>query len=242
MAAYDRPYTADGPAESGRKKPVREIRKPAFAVLLLMLTGIGRVAGAGTIEVTVLDRDGNPVPDVAVFVEATEHPGYPATTKAIAVMDQYDRRFVPHLLVVQTGTSVEFPNSDTIAHHVYSFSHPNHFKLPIYKGDAHPPVTFDDSGIVILGCNIHDNMLGYILVVDTPAFAKTDADGRAVLDTGLTGDGSVSVWSPRIRDDLDALKVAVRADDAPAALTVQLAKSLRPAHPDDSETLSWSEY
>ena len=69
---------------------------------------------------------------------------------ASAVMDQRDMQFVPHLLVVQTGTSVEFPNSDTVAHHVYSFSNPNKFMLPMYKGDQHPPVTFEHSGVVSL--------------------------------------------------------------------------------------------
>lgn len=219
-----------------------EKRTSFTAHLLLALTGLAAGAHAGTIEVTILDRDDNPVPDVAVFFEAPPFAKAVASAGATAIMDQYDKRFVPHLLVVQTGTSVEFPNSDTIAHHVYSFSHPNHFKLPIYKGDAHPPVTFNESGIVILGCNIHDNMLGYILVVDTPVFAKTDGDGRAVLDVGAAGEGEVFVWSPRIRDDLAGLRVSIQPEGKPAGLTVRLAKSLRPVHRSGSETLSWSEY
>jgi len=155
-------------------------------------------------------------------------------------MDQYDRRFVPHLLVVRTGTPVEFPNSDEIAHHVYSFSHPNQFKLPIYKGDAYPPLTFDESGLVILGCNIHDNMLGYILVVDTPVFAKTDESGRASFE--LDEAGRVSVWSPRIRDDVESLSVDIDPTQGDGELVVRLQKSLRPAHDQRTESLTWSDY
>jgi plastocyanin len=196
---------------------------------------------AGNIVVTVLDRDGKPVPDVAVYLESPELAAQPIGRPS-AVMDQYDKRFVPHLLIVQTGTQVEFPNSDTIAHHVYSFSFPNEFKLPIYKGDAYPPIAFTDSGVVILGCNIHDNMLGYILVVDTPAFAMTGPDGRATLDVDLATDARLSVWSPRIRDKLESLAVTVGPGLPHSNVTVQLRKSLRAPHDQQSETLSWSDY
>lgn len=218
------------------------LRKFCLHVLVVVPAMLGVPALAGSIEVTVLDRDGQPVPDVAVFLESPDLAATPAPASASAVMDQYDKRFVPHVLVIQAGTSVEFPNSDSIAHHVYSFSYPNQFKLPIYKGDAYPPITFNESGVVILGCNIHDNMLGYILVVDTPVFAKTNEEGRAVLDAEVRGDARVSLWSPRIRDDLEGLRVDVRSSDPEARLTVQLAKSLRPPHDGHSEALSWSEY
>jgi plastocyanin len=197
---------------------------------------------AGTVDVTVLDKDGRPVSGVAVYLESAELSQQRPATVPSAIMDQFDERFVPHILVVQSGTLVDFPNSDSIAHHVYSFSYPNEFKLPIYKGDAYPPIRFDDTGVVILGCNIHDNMLGYIVVVDTPVFAMTGDDGRATLTADLSADATVSVWSPRIRDDLSALAQTVRAADARSSLQVQFAKALRPAHDQQSETLSWSDY
>lgn len=228
--------------ENSRGRALATFRKLCLHVLVIVPVMLGVSALAGNVEVTVLDRDGQPVPDVAVFLESPDLASTPAPASASAVMDQYDKRFVPHVLVIQTGTSVEFPNSDAIAHHVYSFSYPNQFKLPIYKGDAYPPITFNESGVVILGCNIHDNMLGYILVVDTPVFAKTDGKGRAVLDADVRGEARVSLWSPRIRDDLDGLQVDVRSSDPGARVTVQLAKSLRPAHDGHSEALSWSEY
>lgn len=153
-------------------------------------------------------------------------------------MDQVDRQFVPHLLVVQTGTSVEFPNSDTVAHHVYSFSHPNKFTLPMYRGTAHPPVTFEHSGIVTLGCNIHDHMLGYILVVDSEAFAKTDADGMASLSLSRPEDYEIKIWSPRIRDGVELLTKTVVGSEP--AVSFQLARKLNP--PPGGHSASWQEY
>lgn len=212
------------------------------ATAMLWLLAVGGASLAETVTVSVHDRNGTPVPDVAVYVEHSADPGSPASAESRAVMDQVDQRFVPHLLVVQTGTLVEFPNSDTIAHHVYSFSHPNHFTLPIYKGNAHAPVRFEDSGIVVLGCNIHDNMLGYIAVVDTPLFGKTGLDGTATLDGKLNEGDRVVIWSPRIRDDHSRLSLVVKNRDAASMFAFQLQKSLRPPHRGQSESLSWSEY
>ena len=75
---------------------------------------------------------------------------------------------------VGVGTRVEFPNNDSVSHQVYSFSPAKRFQLPLYKGEIHPPVTFDQPGLVVLGCNIHDSMVGYIYVTDAPYFGTTE--------------------------------------------------------------------
>jgi plastocyanin len=93
-------------------------------------------------------------------------------------MDQRNREFVPHILVVQVGTWVDFANCDTVSQQVYSFSPAKRFQLPLYRGAVHPPVLFDQPGVVTLGCNIHDSMLGYIYVADSPWFGQTALDGR----------------------------------------------------------------
>src|SRR5690606_36796589 len=118
-----------------------------------------------------------------------------------AVMEQADRRFVPRVLVVQTGTEVAFPNNDTVSHHVYSFSAAKPFELALYKGNTHPPVTFDVPGVVVLGCNIHDEMFGNIRVVDTPHHALIDAAGLARLGNLAPGRYAVHAWTPRARQD-----------------------------------------
>lgn len=213
---------------------------PGIALAVLFAAALP-VCAEG-ITVTVHDRDGEPVADVAVYVEAAGGTGTPADPETRAVMDQVDKRFVPHVLVVQTGTLVEFPNSDTIAHHVYSFSHPNQFKLPMYKGNAHAPVRFEEDGVVVLGCNIHDSMLAYIAVVDTPVFGKTGPDGTVRLEGEIRDGDRISIWSPRLRDDESRLSVLVDDARGDAALAFRLEKSLRPPHHDESAALSWSEY
>ena len=90
-----------------------------------------------------------------------------------AVLDQKNRMFVPHVLPIQTGTAVTFPNSDNVRHQVYSFSPAKKFQLPLYAGTPAAPVVFDKPGVVTVGCNIHDQMSAYIVVVDTPYFALT---------------------------------------------------------------------
>ena len=198
------------------------------------------IAPAAEVQVTVLDRDGAPVPGVAVYIESTGASALPAPATG-AVMDQVDTRFVPHLLVVQAGTEVEFPNSDIVAHHVYSFSNPNDFMLPLYKGDAHAPVTFDKAGVVTLGCNIHDNMLGYILVVDSNIFGKTDQDGQLTLEVSLRGESNIKIWSPRIKDKGATLTRSL-ADASNGTVVFKLSEKLRPSHDSTSEAIQWSDY
>ncbi len=106
---------------------------------------------------------------------------------------------------------------------------------------AHPPVTFEHSGIVLLGCNIHDYMLGYILVVDSTIFAKTDASGKASLPLDEPGEYDIRIWSPRIRDGAELLsKSIVMPLDMSSAVRFQLAKRL--ALPHEEQVASWHEY
>jgi len=192
---------------------------------------------AGGVNISILDAGGDPVPNVVVYV--TQDGSDSSGSNTSAVMDQIDTRFVPHILVVQKGTAVEFPNSDVMAHHVYSFSKPNNFVLPLYKGDAHAPITFEHDGIVTLGCNIHDQMLGYIVVVDTNMFGVTDENGSLTVDLNGSGaDVIVNIWSPRIRDK--DLTQVIAASSTSAIFSLQ--KKLRPAHDSGTEAMQWSEY
>ena len=201
-------------------------------------------AVASTINVSVVDPNGRPVPDVVVFV--AQHGAEPSDRQrpGRAVMDQRNLRFVPHVLVVQMGTTVEFPNSDPVAHHVYSFSKPNDFTLPLYKGDPHEPVTFEHDGIVALGCNVHDQMLGYIAVVDTDVFGKTGDDGSVTLSVSDTANSySVSIWSPRIRDEEATRTQTVSASNSRhVKVKFSLRDSLRQAHSVSPEASPWSAY
>ena len=100
-------------------------------------------------------------------------------------MSQQGKAFVPDVLVVTRGTSVHFPNRDSVRHHVYSFSPIKKFELKLYTGTPANPVVFDKSGVAVLGCNIHDHMVGWVLVLDTPYFGTSAAPGVVRLDNSL---------------------------------------------------------
>ena len=154
---------------------------------------------AGTLDVRVQDARGAIVRDAVVYA-VPEGRNLPLARKT-AVMDQKNRMFIPHVLPVQTGTAVRFPNSDDIRHHVYSFSPAKPFQLPLYKGTPAKPVVFDKAGVVTLGCNIHDQMNAFIIVVDTPYFERTGGDGHATLRDLEPGKYVVHVWSQEMRDE-----------------------------------------
>jgi plastocyanin len=164
---------------------------------LIFFLALPAIANAATIVATVRDSRGIGVPDAVVYAvpERTASP-----SRKTAIMDQRNRMFVPHVLPIQTGTSVRFPNSDDIRHQVYSFSPAKPFQLPLYKGTPANPVVFDQAGVVTLGCNIHDRMSAYIVIVDTPHFEKSGADGRVTLNVP-SGKYTVRVWYPSMRSE-----------------------------------------
>lgn len=212
---------------------------------LALAIGTAWPCWAGTLSVRVVDGDGRPIGGVAVYAVPSKPSARAGANvrRPTAVMDQRHTAFVPHLLVVQTGTLVDFPNNDTVSHHVYSFSEAKKFELALYKGDAHPPVLFDHPGVVVLGCNIHDSMLGYILVVDTPHFSLTDAAGKVELDGLGADDYTVTAWTPRARPkDLPASAVVSVGADQHAATAFRIHGKLLPQHDHGDTSLTWERY
>jgi plastocyanin len=172
------------------------------AALALLLRLSPAVSASGSLDVVVRDDGGKPLSDSVVSLTAVA--AAPAAPRpATAVMDQQDKTFVPHVLAVPVGTAVSFPNRDNIRHHVYSFSPAKRFELPLYIGTPANPVVFDKPGVVVLGCNIHDWMLGYIYVLATPYSAKTAEDGAARLADLPAGDYEARVWHPRMRGEAE---------------------------------------
>jgi hypothetical protein len=157
-------------------------------------------------------------------------------------MDQRNLAFVPRVLVVPTGSSVSFPNSDSVSHQVYSFSPAKKFQLPLYKGERHPPVTFERDGLVVLGCNIHDEMVGYIYVTRAPWFGTTDSAGTLHLAGLPAGNYQLVLWSPVVADPPATLarSVQIAAQDVTVS-RVQLTRDLR-ARPEPRPRRSDWEY
>ena len=189
-------------------------------VLALLATGATPPASArgGHVEAIVKDQDGKPVVDAVVSLTSAGGAA-PAARPLFAVMDQVNKEFVPLVLPVMVGTAVSFPNRDNIRHHVYSFSSAKRFELPLYIGTPAAPIVFDTPGVVVLGCNIHDWMVGYVYVSATPYFAKTGADGRVRLGDVPPGAYEARVWHPRLRGEAEKSGKAVTiADGDPGRL------------------------
>jgi plastocyanin len=219
----------------------------ALSAGLLAALGGAVHCAAATLEVSVVDEQGKPLADVAVYATSHGATGATAVTSEppapTAIMDQQHHQFVPHVLVVRTGTEVTFPNSDNVSHHVYSFSPTKLFELGLYKGNVYPPVVFDKPGVVVVGCNIHDSMLGYIRVVDTPHFAVTNEQGVALIDgVAPSGDYVVEVWTPRVRPEALPAPQHVTVGSGSVAVEIRITGRLAPAHAHRGGSLTWERY
>jgi len=174
---------------------------------------------AAAITVRVHTSADAPVSDAAVFLEPVG--AQPAATTATAVVDQINKRFVPRMTVIRTGTAVSFPNSDHIRHQVYSFSPAKTFNIKLYAGSPKADVMFDKPGLVVLGCNIHDTMVGFIAVVDTPYFGVTAADGRVKLQAPAGG-YRLRVWHAAMTAAFAPNDVQVGGDTGEFPVTIDL--------------------
>ena len=154
---------------------------------------------SASLTAKVSDASGNPMADAVIYALPKSGTGIPARIPRPMAIEQKEREFVPYVTPVQTGTTVNFPNRDPLLHHVYSFSPAKSFEIKLYSGDAPRGILFDRPGTVTLGCNIHDWMIGYILVVDTPWFAKTDNSGRGTIGEIPVGEFDVHLWHPTQR-------------------------------------------
>ena len=179
-----------------------------------MLLAAGPAGGAG-LTVKVHDPAGNPVADAVAYALPKAGTPFPVRAPRPTAIEQKEREFVPYVTVIQAGTTVNFPNRDPLLHHVYSFSPVKSFEIKLYSGEAPRGILFDKPGTVILGCNIHDWMIGYILVVDTPYFGKTGKDGRAQIGDIVTGEFDVFVWHPTQSAGADAKSIRLDANAGP---------------------------
>ncbi len=196
-----------------------------FGLALIALAGNAALA-QNEIVATVVDDKGKPVADaVVVAVPADGAMRLPA--RRDAVVDQVDKEFTPKVNAILVGTPVIFPNHDNVRHHVYSFSPAKRFELPLYAGVPAQPVVFDTPGVVVLGCNIHDWMVGYIYVSESPYFAKTRADGKAVIADLPARSYVVRVWHPQLEGGEATTKRSVDLADK-RRIDVEWALKLKP--------------
>lgn len=194
----------------------------SMRLAVLVLAALAMSAGAAwpaSLVVTVRDQDGRPVADAVATLKSLDAPT-PAGPIRFAwpmVVDQRSIKFDPFVLVAPVGTEVSFPNRDKVRHHVYSFSPVKVFQLKLYGRDESRSVTFDRAGVVPLGCNIHDQMIGFVDVVDTPWAGKTDAAGDATLQNVPAGRAVLTVWRPYMKSPRNQMAVNVTVPSAGVA-------------------------
>jgi plastocyanin len=167
-------------------------------------------AFAGDLVVTVTTKDGKLLPDAVVTLPAPAGAPAPKFPWKLEIA-QKDKQFAPFVLVAPVGAEVAFPNFDKFRHHVYSFSKGNKFELELYGSDQKRSVTFKATGVAALGCNIHDNMVAFVYVTDTPYAARTNAKGVAELKGAPDGAAQVTIWHPhaKSRDQVATTDITV---------------------------------
>lgn len=202
--------------------------RAAWPLVLLAALLCGNVFAA-TLEATVLNAAGRPVEDAAVVAEPVS--GADPRHHGMATIEQRDREFVPYVTIVQTGTMVEFPNRDPVKHHVYSFSPAKLFEIKLYAGKPAKPVVFDKSGEVALGCNIHDWMEAYVLVVNSPYFAKTGANGKAIIANIPSGRYRLRLWHPRQKAEQPLRDITITTAPARLDLALEITPRIPKAKP-----------
>lgn len=195
---------------------------------LFLLCAFTTPLQAQSFSARIVDFQGRPVAGAVLSLSGSAQSGPDRT----AVMDQIGKQFSPAVLAVATGTAVSFPNRDDIRHHVYSFSPAKRFELRLYEGTPSQPVIFDQPGVVVLGCNIHDWMLGYVYITSDPWFAVSDEQGRVQFDLP-EGQYPATLWHPALVDmqPLSAGQLQVGAETVELKLPIDATAVLQPAPP-----------
>jgi plastocyanin len=199
-------------------------RRHAAALLGVLAA---QTAFAGMVTVNVSTRSGAAAQDTVIVFDPLDAAAAPSRDAA-AVIDQVNKRFEPRVSVVRTGTVVTFPNSDRIRHQVYSFSPAKTFTLKLYAGSPKTPVMFDQPGLVVLGCNIHDNMVAFIAVVDSPYFAKTADSGTAAVNLPA-GRYRLRAWHPNSAAAVPPREITVSTGPISIPLTIDVDNALTAA-------------
>ena len=201
----------------------------AFLTLAFCLSGN---ASAATVEVAITGTDGRPAAQaVTELFPETQPIALPASRlPSEAIVDQRDETFIPLVTIIRRGGHVSFRNSDHTMHQVYSFSNIKQFAFEVDKGQTSALVAFDRPGVAAIGCNIHDQMVTFVYVADTPWAVSADTNGRAEIRDVPPGHYRVSVWDPQIMPGYhpEAASLQVTNNGAKLSLSIPLLSAGKP--------------
>ena len=158
-------------------------------------------ARANSITLKIVDQQQQAVSNAVIEVLST--PESFGQAGSINVIDQINKMFVPEQLVIQQGQAIDFPNSDNIRHHVYSFSEAKTFELKLYADKPEKPIQFQKPGVVVVGCNIHDSMIGYIYIAQHQTVLTSSDQGHAKFNSTVQNP-LISVWHPYTTDGAES--------------------------------------
>jgi plastocyanin len=194
----------------------------AAACLWAMWAG----AAAVPLEVQLQDGAGRPLADAVVYLDSDAARAAVRPAAGLEI-EQRERQFHPAVMVVPVGSAVRFPNRDRVRHHVYSISPAKTFELKLFLGNEANPVLFDRAGVAVLGCNIHDEMIAWVVVVPTPWYGRSGDDGRVLIDAP-PGTYRLLAWHPDLPVGAPALSQPLVLAAAGARLTLNLPLGLTP--------------
>lgn len=202
--------------------------KHSVGLAVALLAACGSVRAAD-VPVKMMDQNGDPAAN-AVIVLSSETPSNSAIgqLKASRLVDQRDETFIPHVTVIPRNGEVRFANTDAPLHQVYSFSPVKRFELTLEPGETSPAIVFDEIGVAAIGCNIHDHMIAYIFVTDSPWTVITDEDGIANIAGVPNGTYDVKIWHPRTPPASEMPPRKLIVDDAGTSLQANI--QLTPDH------------
>ncbi|MBI3230211.1 MAG: methylamine utilization protein [Burkholderiales bacterium] len=201
------------PASNTPRKTTHKHLLTAVVATLISATSLS--AHAGSLLGLITDKNGNPVADGVLYAIPLDTPPPAAKAAETLSISQENYLFLPYVTVIRSGSSVRFFNRDPHDHHIKSFSPAKAIDLRVNsKKEDVPQVLFDKTGEVALVCYFHDWMRGFISVVDTPYFAKTDKTGNALLNSLPPGKYEVKAWVPKMIGEPLSQTVQLAATDA----------------------------
>jgi plastocyanin len=206
------------------------MRASTIATTLAALLVTGTSAGAATFIADLKDASGRAAPDTVVSLEPETNTPIASHLPDQAIIDQRRETFLPMVIVVRKGGHVVFTNNDVTKHQVYSFSPIRQFQVVIGQGESSKPISFPQSGIAAIGCNIHDQMIAYVFVGQTPYAGVTDENGRAIVSDVVPGRYRLAVWHPQMGVIFAPARVELDVKDDSPHYSAVLPITIVPAH------------